>query len=304
MTVYQQAVKELQTIRDFLRFGESLMRQCDVSCGHGFAEPWDEVVALVLHALHLPNDCDNRILDSKLVHSERKAVIKLLKQRAEKKIPTAYLIQEAWFADLAFKINANVLIPRSPIAELIEAQFQPWLMPSLSQPKILDLCTGSGCIGIACAVHIPDAEITLSDISRAALAIAKQNCQRLGVTERVSIIQSDLFEAIPLQQFDLIISNPPYVNETEYSELAAEYSHEPKLALTAGENGLAIVKRILATAKQYLSANGVLIAEVGNAEQDLINAYPNLPFQWLEFARGGQGVFLLTRTDLDQVNEW
>lgn len=299
MTVYQQAVNELQTVRDFLRFGESVFREHDIVCGHGYVEPWDEAVAIVLHSLNLAHDCDPRILDARLITQEKQAICQLFKRRAEDKVPTGYLIHEAWFAELPFWINEHVLIPRSPIAELIEAQFQPWLSSDSEHPKILDMCTGSGCIAIACAAHMPNARVVATDISSAALAVAKRNVERHSVTENVQLLQSDVWDAIPPQQFDIIVTNPPYVATDEYASLAKEFMHEPKLGLEIADQGLAIVKRILRGAKPYLARTGVLIVEVGNAQYALADAFPDAPFCWLEFSRGGDGVFLLRYADLE-----
>lgn len=298
MTVYQQALVDLQTVRDFLRFGESILRKQEVVCGHGYLEPWDEVVALVLHALHLPGDCDPRILDSRLVAEEKETICSLLQRRADDRIPTAYLIHEAWFADLPFWVDERVLIPRSPLAECIEAQFQPWLSADKSTLRILDLCTGSGCIAIASAVHLPNATVVATDISHDALAVAKRNCDRHGVTDCVQLIQSDLWDAIPRHAFDLIVSNPPYVAPDEYAFLPREYQHEPSLGLEAGDQGLAIIARILEQANEFLKPDGVLIVEVGSAAQALVERFPHLPFCWLTFNRGGDGVFLLRHADL------
>lgn len=300
MTVYQQASAELKTVRDFLRFGETVFRQHHITCGHGYAEVWDEVVALVLYALHLPQDCDPRILDSNLISDEKRAICHLLQRRAVEHVPTAYLIHEAWFAGLPFWVSEDVLIPRSPLAELIEAHFQPWLSSSDSSPLILELCTGSGCIAIATAMHMPDARIVATDISTAALQVAQRNIDRHAVTN-VKLLKADVWDGLPEQKAKLIISNPPYVASDEYQTLAKEFFHEPKLGLVAEENGLAIVRRILAKASDYLTDDGILIVEVGNTQHALQEAYPEVPFCWLEFSRGGEGVFMLRKEQLDNI---
>ena len=304
MTVYQQAAQELQTVRDFLRFGESILRKHQVTCGHGYAEPWDEVVAIVLHVLSLPPDSDIRVLDARLMTTEKQEICHFLQQRAENYLPVAYLTREAWFAGLLFEVNQHVLIPRSPIAELIEAQFHPWLAATIEQPKILDLGTGSGCIAISCAVHLPNATVVATDISTEALAVAKQNIARHQVTDRVHLVQSDIWTALPQQTFDIILSNPPYVAPTEYAQLPKEFQHEPKLGLYAADEGLTIVMEILRHAYSFLNDQGILIVEVGSAEQALKHRYPELPFYWLSFERGGEGVFLLSKADLGRINGW
>ncbi len=304
MTVYQQATQELQTVRDFLRFGESMLRRHQVTCGHGYAEPWDEVVAIVLHVLSLPPDSDIRVLDARLMACEKQEICRFLQQRIENYLPVAYLIHEAWFAGLLFKVNQDVLIPRSPIAELIEVQFKPWLAATVEQPKILDLGTGSGCIAISCAVHLPNATVIATDISDAALAVAKQNIAHHEVDDRVQLVQSDLWAGLSQQTFDIILSNPPYVAPNEYVQLPKEFQHEPKLGLYATDEGLAVVMEILRHAYSFLNDQGILIVEVGSAEYALKQRYPELPFYWLSFERGGEGVFLLSKADLGLINGW
>lgn len=292
-------LSELQTIRDFLRYATSRFNQAGLYFGHGTDNAWDEAAALVLHSLHLPHDISQQVLDARLVAEERSRLLELIQRRVEKRIPLAYLTNEAWFSGLSFYVDERVLIPRSPIAELIEQHFQPWVEPDKVH-NILDLCTGSGCIAIALAKAFPDAEVDASDISDDALTVAKINVLRHNVEEQVHLHKADLFTGLPNKKYDLIVSNPPYVSKQEMTELPDEYRHEPALGLAAGQEGLDIAKRILMEAEHYLSPNGVIIVEVGNSEHALADAYPDIPFYWLEFERGGGGVFLLTARQLQE----
>ncbi len=293
-------LSELTTIRDYLRYATSRFNQAGLYFGHGTDNAWDEAAALILHALHLPHDISQQVMDATLTSEERSRLMELINRRVEKRVPLAYLTNEAWCAGLSFYVDERVLIPRSPIAELIEKHFQPWVKPEKVH-HILDLCTGSGCIAIALAKFFPEAEVDASDISDDALAVSKINLLRHGLEDQINLYKADLFIGIPNKKYDLIVSNPPYVSQQEMSELPEEYRHEPSLGLAAGTEGLDIVKRILDEANQYLSPNGVLIVEVGNSEYALADAYPEIAFTWIEFERGGGGVFVLTA---DQVREY
>lgn len=295
------AIDELRTCRDFLRFGETCLRRGEVFHGHGFDDPWDEVLQLLLHVLHLPHDSDPRLLDARLLRSEREALVALLRKRVNERVPTPYLTGEAWFCGLPFKVNEQVLIPRSPIAELIENNFQPWLTDE--PQRLLDLCTGSGCIAIALAHAFPYADVDASDLSEAALAVAQENVERHGLAEQVSLFQGDGLEAVASVAaanggYDLIVSNPPYVDAEDMASLPQEYRHEPSLALESGADGLDFTRQLLARAADFLNPGGLLVVEVGNSAPALEAAFPQLPFTWLEFERGGDGVFLLTREQL------
>lgn len=303
MNNYQQACEELKTIRDWLRFATSQFNASNLYYGHGTDNAWDEAHALVLRSLHLPFEINMQILDARLTTEERQHLLEHIKRRIDDRIPVPYLIQEAWFAGLPFYVDERVLIPRSPIAEFIEQQFTPWIEPENVQ-AILDLCTGSGCIAIACAAAFPDAEVDAVDLSQDALSVAERNVVRHQVGEQVNLYHSDLFTALPPKRYDIIVSNPPYVSRDEMQTLPAEYRHEPEFALAAAEEGLAIACEILRQAANYLTENGILVVEVGNSEQALVERYPQVPFTWLEFERGGQGVFLLTAAQLKQYQAY
>lgn len=292
---------ELKTIRDYIRWAASRFNEYRLSFGHGTDNAWDEAVYLVLHALHLPIDIHPQIIDSNLTAQEKEAVFSLVRKRILEKLPAPYLTNEAWFAEMPFFVDERVLIPRSPMAELILQSFEPWIKPE-NVSHILDLCTGSGCIAIACAKAFPEAKIVALDISADALSVAAINVKKHAVQDQIELVQSDLFSQLNSRQFDIIISNPPYVDKKDMDELPSEYLHEPRLALAAGDDGLDIVKFILSEGKNYLSENGILIVEVGNSEYALMRKFPNIPFTWLEFERGGDGVFLLTKEQLMAIN--
>jgi ribosomal protein L3 glutamine methyltransferase len=292
---------ELRTIRDFIRFATSSFNEAGLFYGHGTDNAWDEAASLVLHTLHLPHDTNPAVLDAALIQEEKSRLFHLIEKRVIKRIPAAYLTHEAWFAGLPYYVDERVLIPRSPIAELIQNHFEPWVQHSLEVNHILDLCTGSGCIAIACAKAFPEASVDASDISEDALAVAKINVLRHHVEDQVALHQSNLFESLPEKKYDIIVSNPPYVSSQEMAELPDEYRHEPKLGLAAGEDGLDLAHTILKNAARYLSPQGVLVVEVGNSEYALADHYPHLPFTWIEFQHGGGGVFMLTAEQLKAV---
>ncbi|GGP53569.1 50S ribosomal protein L3 glutamine methyltransferase [Shewanella algicola] len=293
-----EAVTELRTIGDMLRWAVSRFNDANIYYGHGTDNAWDEAIALVFHALHLPEEIGQQVILSNLTSSEKHKIVELIIRRVRERLPVPYLTNKARFAGLEFYVDERVLVPRSPIAEMINNQFSPWLY---NKPvhRIMDLCTGSGCIAIACAHAFEDAEVDALDISEDALEVAQINIESLDVMERVFPIQSDLFSAIPKgPHYDLIVSNPPYVDAEDIGDMPDEYHHEPAIGLASGRDGLDLTKRILANAADYLTENGVLVIEVGNSMVHLIEQFPDVPFTWVDFEFGGDGVFVLTRDQL------
>ncbi len=298
---HTEIAQTLQTVRDFIRWGASRFAEAELYFGHGTDNGWDDALQLVMFALHLPGFENPAILDAKLLMSERLAILELFDERVEERVPAAYITGSAVYCGLRFIVNEHVLVPRSPIAELIENQFAPWL--SLDPETILDLCTGSGCIGIACAYAFPNAQVDLSDISSDALAVARENIAEHGLEDRVVAWESDLFEDLPRNRYDLIVSNPPYVDADDLASMPEEFHAEPSIALGSGEDGLDFTRRLLSEARDWLTEDGLLVVEVGNSWSALEDAYPNVPFTWMEFARGGHGVFVLTAAQLDEFAE-
>lgn len=288
---------ELSTIVDFIRYGASRFAAAGLTFGHSYDNALDEATHLVLWALHLPHDLSPNYGQARLVADEKQTILDLIDRRIAERKPVAYLTGDAWFAGLLFKVDENVLVPRSPIAELIQNGFSPWLDDVVVE-RALDLCTGSGCIGIAMASHHPDWQVDLVDVSPAALQLARDNVRFQDVQNRVRVIESDLFAQLGGEVYDLIVSNPPYVTEQEFAALPPEYGHEPALGLKAGHDGLDFALRILAEAPQHLSAHGLLIVEVGESEHALAALLPRVPFTWIEFNVGQMGVFALDRRDL------
>ncbi|TCN84661.1 50S ribosomal protein L3 N(5)-glutamine methyltransferase [Shewanella fodinae] len=293
-----EAVTELRTVGDMLRWAVSRFNDAGIYYGHGTDNAWDEAISLVFHALHLPDDIGQQVIHANLTSSEKHKIVELIIRRVRERVPVPYLTHRATFAGLDFYVDERVLVPRSPIAEMIENRFSPWLY---NKPvnRVLDLCTGSGCIAVACAYAFEDAEVDALDISNEALEVAQINIETLGVMDRVYPMQSDLFSAIPKgPQYDLIVSNPPYVDAVDLANMPEEYRHEPKLGLASGNDGLDITRRILANAVDYLTETGLLVVEVGNSMIHLIEQFPDVPFTWVTLERGGDGVFVLTRDQL------
>ena len=298
----QPITQQLATLRDYIRWGSSEFLRNQLTFGHGFGSALDEAAYLVLHALSLPWNWSERYFDCALTSAEREAVYALLLRRVESRQPAAYLTQQAWFCGLPFYVDERVLVPRSPIAELISERFEPWL-DSTRVESILDLCTGSGCIAIACQYAFPEAQVSASDVSPDALEVARINLQKHDLSEGLTLYSSDLFAQIPAQRFDLIVSNPPYVDAEDMSALSDEFKAEPALGLAAGEDGLDIVDRMLSQALDYLSDHGLLVVEVGNSQLAVMQKYPQLPLSWIEFENGGGGVFCISAVDLKQYRQ-
>lgn len=292
-----EAVEDLCTVLDFLRWAVSCFEGAEIHLGHGTNNAWDEALSLILPSLNLSLNTEVPIIQARLTRSERQFLSKQVKRRIEERIPVAYLTHSAWFGGLEMYVDERVLIPRSPLAEFLRDQLANWFGEE-GPDSILELCTGSGCIAILASLNFPTAEVTATDISADALVVARKNRHDHGLDEVLELLESDLFSDVPEQGYDLIISNPPYVSFDEMATLPPEYSHEPTLALAAEDDGLALVIEILQEAGNYLNENGLLVMEVGSAEETLQARYPDVPFLWLDFAHGGEGVFVLTAAQL------
>ena len=289
-------VEDLATIQDMMRWAYSYFNASDLYYGHGYDNAWDEAQQLVLAAVYLPADVPEAMYQSRLTLVEKERVIHFIETRLGTRQPVAYLTNSAWFCGSEFYVDERTIVPRSPIGELIMQQFVGLID---HEPKrILDMCTGSGCIAIACAQQFLEAEVDAVDLSLDALDVAQINIERHGLAERVFPISSDLFNDIPQDKYDLILTNPPYVDEEDLDDMPQEFHFEPEMSLGSGADGLDITKRILAQAADYLTDNGVLVCEVGNSMVHLIEQFPTVPFNWIEFKNGGLGVFSLTRAQL------
>ncbi len=295
---FSEAAQNLYTVRDFLRFAVSRFNQAKLFFGHGSSDAYDEAVYLILHTLHLPLDRLEPFLDARMTDGERTEVLDIIQQRVEKRIPAAYLTHQAFLGDFSFYVDERVIVPRSFIAELLLEQLSPWIAEPEEINSVLDLCTGSGCLAILAAHAFPFSRIDAVDLSQAALAVAERNVADYHLQDRVGLIESDLFAKLGGKKYDLIISNPPYVDAESVSALPQEYLHEPEMALGSGHDGLDATRIILKQAAQHLKENGVLIVEIGHNRDVLEAAYPDLPFTWLDVSAGDQFVFMLHRNDL------
>ena len=289
----------ISTLRQLINWAADQMDAADLYFGHGTDNAYDEAVFLVLRSIDLPFSVADEMLDQPLEPGKKERIVSVINERIETRRPAAYILGEAWFAGLSFQVNESVLIPRSPFAELIAEKFTPWCVED-NVKHILDIGTGCGCIAIASAFAFPNARVDAIDISTDALEVAKKNVEHFKLDDRVSLIKSDLFQNLGDRRYDLIIANPPYIGADELAELPAEYHYEPVDGLHAGYDGLDVVRRILNSAHKHLTEQGVLAVEVGNSQQTLNNHYPEVPFIWLEFQHGGEGVFILTRQELMQ----
>lgn len=295
----QSDAQELVTILDWVRWGATQFTQAGLYFGHGTDNAWDEAAVLLLWAVDQPWEMYDNIKDARLTLSEKTLVYRLYMRRIHERVPAAYLTGVAWFAELPYKVTPDVLVPRSPIAEVILNGFEPWL--THEPQNILDMCTGSGCIGLACAHQFDEASVLLSDISPKALEVAQQNIDFHGLVDRVHAIESDGFSNIPEQKFDLIVSNPPYVDAQDLASMPAEYHAEPPIGLASGDDGLDFTRGLLQQAGQWLTDNGLLVVEVGNSWVALEQAFPQLAFTWPELENGGHGVFVLTKQQLESL---
>lgn len=294
-------MNDLLTLRDFLRYAVSRFNAAGLFFGHGSDNAYDEAAYLLLHSLHLPLDRLEPFLDARLTAEERARLAGLIERRVNERVPAAYLTGEAWLGDFRFHVDPRVIVPRSYFAELLRDEaFAPWLGPGEAVGEALDMCTGSGCLAILMAHAFPRARVDAVDISGDALDVARRNIADYGLGARVSAIQSNLFDALPGRSYDLILCNPPYVTAEAMGELPPEYRHEPVLALAAGEDGLDIVRRLLAQARRHLKPGGILAVEVGHNRALVEAAFPQLPCVWLNVAGGEEPVFLLEREQLPE----
>ncbi|OIZ94512.1 ribosomal protein L3 N(5)-glutamine methyltransferase [Candidatus Rickettsiella isopodorum] len=297
------ALLEFRHLQDILRWGYTQFNKANLYYGHGTDNVWDEIVYLVLSTLKLGPHLNPCFLGASLSLAERRLLIENIRQRVEERIPTAYLVNEARFAGLTFYVDARVLIPRSPIAELIQHAFTPWVEDTKRINTLLDIGTGSGCIAIACAYAFPEARVDAIDNSKDALTVAAVNVAAHKLQGQINLIHSDLFENLDSRLYDIIISNPPYVDAEDFASLPIEYQHEPAMALAAGKEGLDFVIQILRHANKYLKKKGILIVEVGNSKSALVKRYPQIPFLWLEFEQGEAEIFLLTQEQLTRYEQ-
>ena len=292
------AKTELFTVRDYIRYAVSRFNAAGLFFGHGSDNAWDEAVYLTLHTLNLPLDRLEPFLDARLLPHEREQLLDIYTRRCQDRLPAAYLTHEAWLGEHRFYVDDRVIVPRSFIAELLDEQLAPWIDDPWAIESALDLCTGSGCLAILTALAFPNAEVAAVDLSPDAIAVAERNVADYSLYDRIELIQSDAFQNLAGRKFDLIVSNPPYVNAESVARLPPEYLHEPELALGSGDDGLDFTRIILREARKHLTDHGILIVEIGHNRDALEAAYPTLPFTWLDTAAGDEYVFLLHAADL------
>ena len=295
---FELAKGQFTTVRDLLRFAVSRFNQAGLFFGHGTTNAFDEAAYLILHTLHLPLDRLEPFLDARLLPEEIEAVMNVLRRRVEERLPAPYLTREAWLGDFRFYVDERVIVPRSFIAELLREQLAPWVENPEEIASGLDMCTGSGCLAVLKAFTFPNALIDAVDLSPDALDVARRNVADYGLEERLNLVQSDLFSALKGRRYDLIVSNPPYVNAPSMQTLPEEYRREPVTALASGEDGLEHVRVILREAPKHLNKNGLLVVEIGHNRDALEQAFPEIPFTWMETSAGDEFVFLVSREDL------
>ena len=295
---FAEASTQLRTVRDCVRFAVSRFNQAGLFFGHGSDNAYDEAVYLILQTLHLPLDQLEPFLDARLGSSEMQNVLNILSRRVNERVPAAYLTHEAWLGEHRFYVDERVIVPRAFIAELLHEQLAPWVSEPDAVNSLLDLCTGSGCLAILAAMAFPDAKIDAADLSPDALAVAAINVSNYQFDDQIELVLSDLFSGLSGRKYDLILSNPPYVNAASVAALPEEYRHEPAMALGSGEDGLDATRVILAQAREHLNPDGILVVEIGHNREALETTYPHLPFTWLDTSAGDQHVFLLRREEL------
>ena len=296
--LFEQAQSELSTLRDLMRFAVSRFNEAGLFFGHGSDNAWDEAAYLLLHSLHLPLDRLEPFMDARLTGSERTAALEILRRRITERLPAAYLTREAWLGEYRFYVDERVIVPRSHIAELLSEQLNPWINDPWAVGHVLDMCTGSGCLAILAAEAFPEAMVDAVDLSPDALAVARLNVDNYGLGERIRLIASDAFSAIPDEKYDVIISNPPYVNAESMAALPEEYRREPAMALASGDDGLDFVRILLDEAALHLNPEGVLVVEIGHNKEEVERAFPRISFVWLDTSAGDRFVFMLRRKDL------
>jgi ribosomal protein L3 glutamine methyltransferase len=292
------AKNELITVRDFIRYAVSRFTAAGLAFGHGSDNAWDEAVYLTLHTLNLPLDRLEPFLDARLLAGERHALLDIYRRRIQDRLPAAYLTHEAWLGQHRFYVDERVIVPRSFIAELLHEQLAPWVHDPHAVTSALDMCTGSGCLAILAALAFPHAQVDAADLSPDAIAVAERNISDYGLNDRVEAIRSDAFASLQGRRYDLIVSNPPYVNAESVAALAPEYLHEPVMALGSGKDGLDFTRILLREARGHLTPDGLLVVEIGHNREVLEAAFPELPFTWLDTTAGGEYVFLLHAADL------
>ena len=296
--MFEQAQQELSTLRDLMRFAVSRFTEAELFFGHGTDNAWDEAAYLLLHTLHLPIDRLDPFMDARLTSSERTDALRIIGRRIIERLPAAYLTNEAWLGDYRFYVDERVIVPRSHIAELLREQLSPWIDDPWAVGSVLDLCTGSGCLAILAAHAFPESKVDAVDLSPDALTVARRNVDDYDLSSRLRLIQSDAFAGLVGKSYDLIISNPPYVNAESMNALPEEYRREPELALASGKDGLDFVRIILKEAATHLVPKGLLIVEIGHNRDELEMAFPETSFIWLDTSAGDQHVFMLRREDL------